>query len=278
MTPNGAGQGTEGQAPPAAPGRHQSATARLRVQPVRLAYQQVADDLRAQIMAGLLKPGERLPPEPEIGRMFGVSRGTVREALRVLASQHLIETTRGVQGGSFVASPDPARLIGDRGGGLGVLVMTPSLSVANLIEARLLLEPAAARLAAERADRQTAEAVSAAAAMPRDPRDPSGFGRHIDFHSTVLMASGNPMLALMLEPVSEVLRTRLERARAHDRALWGRIDACHVGLADAIAGGDGPRTEHLMREHLLELRPLYEEIDALGRPAGSGVDHERSDV
>jgi GntR family transcriptional regulator, transcriptional repressor for pyruvate dehydrogenase complex len=250
------------------PGRSGGATARLRVQPVRLAYQQVSDELRAQIMAGLLRPGERLPAEPELGRMFGVSRGTVREALRVLVSQHLVETTRGVQGGSFVASPDPARLIEDLGGALGVLVMTPRLSVGNMIEARLLLEPAAARLAALRADPETAGAVRAAADAPRDSRDPSGFARHIDFHSTVLMASGNPMLALMLQPVSEVLRTRLERARAHDRTLWDTIDACHLALADAIAAGDGERTEQLMRDHLLELRPLYEEIDTLRLSAG----------
>jgi DNA-binding FadR family transcriptional regulator len=265
MTQNGLGRsGGSGPRPDDARGRP-DATARLRVQPVRLAYQQVADELRAQIMAGLLRPGERLPAEPELGRMFGVSRGTVREALRVLVSQHLVETTRGVQGGSFVVSPDPAQLIEDLGGALGVLVMTPQFSVANLIEARLMLEPAAARLAAQRADRETAATVRAAARAPRDARDPSGFAQHIDFHSIVLMASGNPMLALMLQPVSEVLRTRLERARAHDRTLWDQIDACHVTLADAITAGDGPRTEQLMRDHLLELRPLYEEIDVFSR-------------
>jgi DNA-binding FadR family transcriptional regulator len=247
------------------------APVRLRVQPVRLAYQQVADELRAQIMGGLLRPGERLPPEPELGRMFGVSRGTVREALRVLVSQHLVETTRGVQGGSFVASPDPARLIEDLGGALGVLVMTPRLSVADMIEARLMLEPGAARLAAQRADAETVAAVRVAARAPRDARDPSGFARHIDFHSTVLMASGNPMLALMLQPVSEVLRTRLERARAHDRSLWDKIDACHHTVGEAIAAGDGERTERLMREHLLELRPLYEEIDALRNNSTPGT-------
>ncbi|HTF46278.1 MAG TPA: hypothetical protein VK735_02395 [Pseudonocardia sp.] len=76
----------------------------------------------------------------------------MREALRVLASQHLIETLRGVHGGSFVAAPDPAKIVEDIGGALGVLVMTPRLGLDDLLEARLLLEPAAARLAAERAD------------------------------------------------------------------------------------------------------------------------------
>ncbi|KAA9160892.1 FadR family transcriptional regulator [Amycolatopsis acidicola] len=246
-------------------GRGAGSTAGLRVQRLRPAYRQVADELRAQIVAGVLPAGERLPPEPELAQLFGVSRGTVREALRVLASQHLLETARGVQGGSFVAEPDPAQLIEDLGGALGLLVMTPRLSVADLLEARLLLEPAAARLAAERADPETIEAVLAAAKAPRDARDPSGFAPHIDFHTTVLMATGNAMLAMMLQPVSDVLRTRLERSRAHDHELWAEIDACHLVLAEAIGDGDGERAETLMREHLGRLRPLYEEIDRLQR-------------
>jgi GntR family transcriptional repressor for pyruvate dehydrogenase complex len=255
-----------------ASGRRQASAAKLRVQRLRPAYRQVADELRAQIVAGVLSAGERLPTEPEMAELFGVSRGTVREALRVLVSQHLVETTRGVQGGSFVAEPDPARLIEDMGGALGLLVMTPRLSVANLLEARLLLEPAAARLAAERADEETIEAVRVAAKAPRDARDPSGFAPHIDFHTTVLMATGNPMLAMMLQPVSDVLRTRLERSRAHDHTLWSEIDSCHLALAEAIADGDGERAERLMREHLSDLRALYEEIDRLQR-AEADVQH-----
>ncbi|MQA78597.1 MAG: FCD domain-containing protein [Streptosporangiales bacterium] len=249
----------------------QAAATRLRVQRVRPAYRQVADELRSQIVVGVLAAGERLPTEPELGGMFGVSRGTVREALRVLASQHLIETTRGVHGGSFVAAPDPARLIEDVGGALGVLVMTPQLSVADMLEARLLLEPAAARLAAERADEDTVEAVRVAARAPRDARDPSGFAPHIDFHTTVLMATGNLMLAMMLQPVSDVLRVRLERAKADDRSLWDGIDACHVTIADAIAAGDATRAQDLMREHLVELRPLYEQIDNLHATSEPGA-------
>lgn len=263
MTSNKSRQDTSGSDGSDASRRRDGMAPRLHVQRLRPAYRQVADELRAQIVAGVLAAGERLPTEPELAQLFGVSRGTVREALRVLASQHLIKTTRGVQGGSFVASPDPAQLIEDMGGALGVLVMTPRLSVSNLLEARLLLEPVAARLAAERADEDTVQAVRLAAKAPRDARDPSGFTPHINFHTTVLMATGNPMLAMMLQPLSDVLRTRLERSRAHERTLWDDIDACHIALTDAIAAGDGERAERLMREHLLELRPLYEEIDRL---------------
>ena len=69
------------------------------------AYQLLADSLRTQITSGRLRPGERLPTEPQLCVRSGVSRSTVREALRLLTSQHLIVTTRGVTGGSYVARP-----------------------------------------------------------------------------------------------------------------------------------------------------------------------------
>ncbi len=248
-----AGEPDGGAPVPPAPSRP---VARLRVQRVRPAYRQVADDLRGQIMRGAVAAGERLPSESELGIAFGVSRSTVREALRVLASQHLIETRRGVRGGSFVAAPDPARIVEDIGGALGVLVTTPHLRMEDLLEARLLLEPAAARLAAQRADAQTVEAVRAAALAPEDPEDPSGFVPHLDFHTTVLMATGNTMFTMMGQPVHDVLRTRLDRDRVA-REEWAAVDDRHREIAEHIAAGaDGP-AEEAMREHLLDLRELY---------------------
>ena len=229
---------------------------RLRVQRVRPAYRQVADELRAQIIAGVLPPGERLPNEADLSRAFGVSRSTVREALRVLTSQRLIETLRGVRGGSFVAAPDPALIVEDIGGALGVLVATPHLRLADLLEARLVLEPVAARLAAQRADAETVDAVRAAATAPRDPRDPSGFVPHLDFHTTVLMATGNLMFTMMGQPVSDVLRTQLDRSVA--RHEWDEVDECHHVIADHIARGEAEEAEEAMRSHLLDLRGLYE--------------------
>lgn len=232
-------------------------TARLRVRRVRPAYQQVADELRTQIVGGALGAGERLPSEADLSRAFGVSRSTVREALRVLASQHLIETVRGVQGGSFVAAPDPTRIVEDIGGALGVLVETPQLGIHDLLEARLLLEPTAARLATQRADPETVDAIRAAAEAPRDERDPSGFVGHIDFHTTLLMATGNLMITMMGQPVNDVLRTRLRRVGV-ERAEWDRVDEHHRTIAAHVAAGEAGAAEEAMRDHLIALRPLYE--------------------
>lgn len=238
----------------------QEPRARLHVQRVRPAYRQVADELRTQVIVGTLSPGQRLPTEPKLCAMFGVSRSTVREALRVLASQHLIETVRGVQGGSFVATPDPLRMAADMASALGLMLTTPRLSVDNMLEARLLLEPPAARLVAERADDDTIEALRRAADPVANPRDPSNFAQHIDFHSTLLMATGNPLLPLMCQPISDVLLTRLDRGRV-DGPFWHKIDDWHVRIVAAVAGRRPDEAEALTREHLERLKSVYEQIE-----------------
>ncbi|HZZ45488.1 MAG TPA: FCD domain-containing protein [Pseudonocardia sp.] len=231
--------------------------AQLRVQRIRPAYQQVADELRRQIVSGVLVSGARLPAEAELTKVFGVSRGTIREALRVLVSQNLIETRRGVTGGSFVSVPDPERVAAAMGATLGVLVETPKLQVEDLLEARLLLEPVAARLAAQRADAETVAAVVAAADPRRRSQDPGGFAGHLDFHTTILMATGNLLFTLMGQPVADVLRTRLQRANV-DRCEWDRVDECHRVIACHIAAGEAEAAEQAMEQHLLDLRVLYQ--------------------
>src|SRR5437773_12556446 len=80
------------------------------VRRVREAFGQVADQLRDLIASGALLPGQRLPTEVELGAEFGVSRATVREALRLLAAHNLIRTAKGVGGGSYVNVPTVAHV------------------------------------------------------------------------------------------------------------------------------------------------------------------------
>ncbi len=234
--------------------------AKLRVRPVQAAYRQVAEQLRDQIVSGALPSGAKLPSEAELGGMFGVSRSTVREALRLLASQHLIDTARGVTGGSFVASPDAGAVAEHLGGTLGLLVNARNMSVDNLLEARLLLEPPAARLAAERADAADLAELRETTEKTGHLHPDEGFAVHWDFHTTLVAASGNPLLRMMCQPVNAVLRTRLHRERVA-REVWENIDAEHARVHEAVAAGDAGTAEELVREHLLALRPLYERME-----------------
>jgi len=77
----------------------------MKVERIRKAYEQVADQLMTMINSGELKPGDRLPSEAELAADFGVSRTTVREALRILATRNLIHTRKGMAGGHFIVEP-----------------------------------------------------------------------------------------------------------------------------------------------------------------------------
>ncbi|KAA9149015.1 FadR family transcriptional regulator [Amycolatopsis acidicola] len=238
-----------------------SAGTGLRVQRVQAAYRQVANQLREQILSGALPTGTRLPSEAELCTLFGVSRSTVREALRLLASQQLIDTTRGVSGGSFVAAPDADTVADNLGGTLGLLVNANNLSVDNLVEARLMIEPAAARLASERAE--AADLAALRDTMDQTSKlDPAtGFVLHWDFHTTLVSITGNPLLRLMCGPVNLVLRSRLHRERVA-ASRWAEIDHDHEDIYAAVADRDGEAAERLTREHLVALRPLYERMKA----------------
>src|SRR5688572_33053023 len=119
------------------------------VRRVRKAYEQVNDQLRELIVSGELPPGARLPNEAVLAREFGVSRATVREALRILTAQNLIRTTKGAGVGSYVTLPTVDHISEFLRGDLNL----PSESVHATLEAilamRALIALSTARLADE---------------------------------------------------------------------------------------------------------------------------------
>lgn len=231
----------------------------LQVQRVQSAYRQVADQLKEQIVTGVLVVGTRLPSESELAKLFGVSRSTVREALRLLASQQLIDTTRGVTGGSFVSTPDTSSVAENLGGSLGLLVNAQNLTIANLLEARLILEPSAARLAAERADPEMLERLHGTIESTSKLAPARGFVVHWDFHSTLVAATANPLLEMMCHPINVVLRTQIHRDRVA-REVWDEVDQDHVRIYEAVAANDPDAAERHTRRHLDNLRPLYQQM------------------
>jgi DNA-binding FadR family transcriptional regulator len=237
----------------------------LRVRRIQPAYQQVAGQLRRLILQGDLGAGERLPNETELSLMFGVSRSTVREALRVLSSQNLVTTSRGVSGGSFIAHPEPGHITEFLEASIGLLSGTDTLSVASLLEARELLEVPAARLAAARRTPEQAAALREAVAQEQEHLDRGAdFEQHQRFHQIVLQASGNPLLEMMTRPVFNVLRTRFLREAA-PRSFWEAVAAEHQRINDSIADGDADGAAEEMREHLAHLAETYRQIDRTTR-------------
>jgi GntR family transcriptional repressor for pyruvate dehydrogenase complex len=229
--------------------RHERAVSRLTaagderlptapVKRVRKAYEQVYDQLRDLIMRGELSRGERLPNEAVLAREFGVSRGTVREALRVLAAQNLIRTAKGAGGGSFVTLPTVDHISSFLHANISLLSESDDVSLEEFLEARELLEVFAARQCALRRTPRDLERM-------RDTiiEDPAKLGteEHFvynkEFHSAVLDGCGNTLLCIAAQPVFSVLQTNLARDAMSQR-FAKRINEDHQAILTAIEEGD----------------------------------------
>ena len=165
----------------------------LTVEAIRPAYEQVSIQIRDAILEGRLGPGERLPVELELTRMFGVSRSTVREALRTLASQHLVTTTRGVTGGTYVAHPDPAKVTRYLETSIRLLSDVDEVTLDEITEVRRVLEVPAARTAAETATPEFVEDLRRCIEAPDDAGIRTDFESSRTFHNLLMSAAGNPV-------------------------------------------------------------------------------------
>jgi DNA-binding FadR family transcriptional regulator len=230
----------------------------VQVQRVRKAYEQVSDQLRELILEGTITPGQRLPNEAALAVQFGVSRATVREALRVLATQNLIRTTKGATGGSFVILPTADHISDFLSSNISLLSQTETVTLDEFLELRELLEVPAARLAARHRSTEIVERLEAA--IPGQPRElgtQEQFIYNKDFHSQVVVASGNTLLSISAQPIFSVMQTNLSRSNL-GRRFHDQVNRDHRAIAEAIAAGDEDGAAEEMRKHLHFLRPAYE--------------------
>lgn len=227
------------------------------LQRVRKAYEQVYDQLRELIMRGELQRGQRLPGEAALAGEFGVSRGTVREALRLLAAQNLIRTAKGAGGGSFVTLPTADHVSEVLQANIRLLSESREVSAEDMLEARELLEAFAARMAASR--RGEADLERLRACIIDDPLDLGTERQHAQntgFHTALLEASGNTLLAIAAQPVFGILQTNMRR-REIERGTLARVNEDHRRILAAVEKGDANAAEQQMREHLAMLRETY---------------------
>ena len=222
------------------------------------AYEAVAGRLRNQILGGELSQGMRLPNETLLAGEFGVSRATVREALRLLAAQNLIRTAKGAGGGSYVTVPSAVHISESLRSSIDLLALAEDVTLEELLEARELLEVPAARLAARRRSAEDLERMRRA--IPPEPATLAAqeqFAHNKDFHSFVIDASRNTLLVIAAQPVFSVLQTHLARSRL-GRRFHDAVNEHHRAIAAAIEAGSARAAERAMRSHLQFLRPFYE--------------------
>jgi len=229
---------------------------RFALERIRPAYEQVAAQLRDLLISGDIQPGERLPSEAELASMFKVGRSTIREGIRLLASQNLVHTTRGVSGGTIVA-PDADVISKYTEASLGLVIGGDRILIDELLEAREFLEIPATRLAVENADSGTLQMLRST--VPDSP-EPSTHMEHSEFHVAILKASRNRMLEVLTKPIFDILRTRLRREAA-PKEFWLRVLHEHQDILSAMQQGDAEGAAASMASHLRHLATEYRAID-----------------
>lgn len=227
---------------------------------------QVVAHVRALIDRGALRPGDRLPAERELATQIGVSRPTVRAGLRALAAMGVVRSRHG--SGTFIPA-GPPMLASEP---LSFLAALHGFTREDMYEARRILEVGAAGLAAERATPdQMAAMAEEIASLFASMHDPLRFLVHdINFHRTVAAASGNQIVASMVEMVSTLYyeRRRQTAERASDRDLRDAAEM-HRRIYQAIRSRQADAARLAMHEHLVQASGHQSrEPEELARPGG----------
>lgn len=213
-------------------------------------HTEVVENLLVRIVSGELRPGTSLPTEPEFADQLGVSRAVLREALSALAAKGLVESRRG--SGTRIAPAenwnqfDAAILEARRKSGAMESVL------ADLIEARLIVECEVAALAAQRSTEVHRRSLDFELAKMRDNLEHPALYAAADaeFHRTLLLAADNAVLLRMVEPIRTLIsyaQSLTDTMRPEQRRALGE----HEAIAEAIGRRDSETARRTMKLHLI---------------------------
>ncbi|MGI5133447.1 MULTISPECIES: FadR/GntR family transcriptional regulator [unclassified Streptomyces] len=210
--------------------------------------QLIVDQIRMLLKEERLQPGDRLPSERELCTQFGVSRVTVREALRSLEASGLVEIRLGARGGAFVTAPSSRRV----GEGLADLLSLSPLTATEVTEARLVFELGIVPLIIERATEEDLDALRAlcdehAEAVKQDRYD---MEMSADFHTRVAACTHNGAIEMLVQSFHGPLLMSLREAQSIEPQMGHRGSKEHRKFVEAIAARDAEAATEIMRTHL----------------------------
>ncbi len=213
-------------------------------------FEQIADLIQDKILRDPLEAGTNLPSEKDLSLEFQVSRSVIREALRMLEVSGLVTIKKGPSGGIFVSNGYHKPITNS----LNNLITSGDVTIDHLFDVRLLIEPHIAMEAALNAKDEHIKKLKELiddSSLHQD--DPIRLKRNnLKFHLFVAKASGNPVLALLLESVIELLiKSTLDFL---DLSLERHFFRVHERIAHVIANGESEEAERLIREDILDTK------------------------
>lgn len=235
----------------------------------RRTFEEAAEQIADKVRTGELRPGDRLPGERALAAQMEISRPTLREAVKVLVDAGVLEVRRGPGGGMFVAQAVvPVELVRQRSSlRLG--------EVAGVLEARRMIEPRVAQLAAVRATdddfaalERSIDAMREIVARGYTAEDEDHFLQiDVMFHLALARAAGNPTIETLMRMLIRQLEIARDMAMHHPLVPEWTI-AIHERTVEAVRSGDVEQVAAVMDEHVGQLERTYEEETsrALVRP------------
>jgi len=225
----------------------------------RRTFEEAVEQIADKIKAGELHTGDRLPPERELAAQMRISRPTLREAVKLLAEAGVLEVRRGQRGGVFVRSELIPRDL------LRTSWEMRVSEVSGVLEARRLLEPRVAQLAAVHAGEEDFAAMRATIETQRELAAASDFLKNEDlflqldlkFHLIIARATGNSTIVSLMRS----LFRRLEIARdmaVHAPTVPDWVIDIHERTLEAVRAADFEAIEATMDEHLAQLEQIWE--------------------
>lgn len=205
-------------------------------------------DIERLILDGKLAPGDRLPPERELAEHLGVSRVSIREALRELENRGLIDRKPGR--GTIVLSPGEQSPMAES---IGTAVNAAEAEIRDIMELRAILEPPIARLTAGRAkSRDVAQLRELVEAMEKETSNERYAELDRAFHQTIAQYTHNPLLALINEQLAQQIAP--SRAKRYQTSERRNASSCaHRLIFEAIEAGNGEAAEQAARDHVLDI-------------------------
>ncbi|MEM7024165.1 MAG: FadR/GntR family transcriptional regulator, partial [Pseudomonadota bacterium] len=223
---------------------------------------QIAEQIKASILDGRLKADDQLPTEHDLAEQFGVSRPTIREALKRLAAQNLIRSRRGPSGGTFVRRPTEQEVRANLISEATLLVSFGEFDLSDIAEARHELERLCGRLAAERRNETHIETMAEEIDKQRTESlsDEEFCASDVRFHRALVDATGNPVLQFVMSTVIEALQPieNMVIFKFRDRK---KVTRQHEKIFRAIKAGDPDRTEAAITEQMTYLGRLFANVE-----------------
>lgn len=207
----------------------------------------LAAKLKQKILSGEFEVGSSLPAERDLIVHYEVSRATLREALRALGAQGLLEVRRGRRGGSYVCAPSSDR-VSDT---LNMFIAGHNIKFVDLLAVREAIEPVAAAQAAQfRSDEDIKTIRRILAESEQALSDLEKFSAlNIEWHTAVVEASKNPLFLSIMTSISPALYSATTREE-FDLTVRETVLRTHTRISDAIEAGDGDAARRRMSRHV----------------------------